>query len=89
MNWWNLSVFLVVPVLSVVVIFCVRRRALWTAPLLSTAVSVVLSIAAMPSLFRDPEHRAMFLGIVLPMHLAVVLALTVLACVIAYLLHRR
>lgn len=89
MDWWNITVFCVIPMLSVAAAFCIGRKRLWTAPLISTAVSVIISIAAMPSILSDREHRAMFFGIALPMHLAVVVVLTAIACVIAYVLHKK
>lgn len=89
MDWWNVSVFGIIPVLSVIAMFCFKRKFLWAAPLISTALSIVISAAAMPSIFKDHEHRAMFFGIAVPMHIAVVTALTIIAYIIASALTRR
>ena len=83
-DWWNISVFGVIPVLSVALVFFFKRKYLWTAPLISAALSVIVSIAAMPSILSDNEHRNMFFGISLVIHLAVVIALTLLAYAIVF-----
>lgn len=88
MDWWNVSVFGIIPVLSIIAMFCFKRKFLWAAPLISTALSIVVSAAAMPSIFRDYEHRAMFFGIAVPMHIAVVIVLTVIAYIVASALTR-
>ncbi len=86
MNWWNISVFCVIPVLSVVVVFCFKRKYLWTAPLISTALSIIISIVTMPSILSDNEHRTMFFRISIPIHLVVVIGLTVVAYIVAHVL---
>ena len=63
MNWWNISVFCIIPIVSVVFFFFWKRKYLWMAPLISTAISVVISLLAMPSILSDAEHRNMFFGI--------------------------
>lgn len=89
MNWWNISVFCVIPVLSVAAVFCIKRNYLWTAPLISTALSMIISIAAMPSIVSDHEHRAMFFGISIPIQILVVIGLTVVAYLVAHVLKRK
>ena len=89
LNWWNASVFFIIPILSVVIVFFIKRKFLWIAPLISTVLSVVISIIAMPSLLGNREHRAMFFGIVIPIQLVIVIILTVVAYLVAYILKRR
>lgn len=84
MDWWNVSVFGVIPVLCVGIIFCLRRKALWTAPILSAVLTILISVVAMPSILSDREHRAMFFGISLPIHFVVAAALTGIAYGIVY-----
>ena len=88
-NWWNISLFCIIPILSVVIVFFIKRKFLWIAPLISTVVSVVISIIAMPSLLSNREHRAMFFGIVIPIQLVIVIVLTVIAYFVAYILKRK
>ena len=38
MNWWNVTVFGLIPILSVAIIFYFKRKFLWAAPLISTAL---------------------------------------------------
>lgn len=89
LNWWNVSVFGIIPVLSVITIFFAKRKFLWLAPLLSTALSVVISIIAMPSIMTYREYRAMFFGISVPIQLAIVIALTLTAYFVAHILNQK
>ena len=77
-NWWNISVFGIIPVLTVTILFLFKKKHLWTAPLFSAALSIAVSIIAMPSILSDSEHKAMFFGIVIPVHTAVVIGLTII-----------
>ena len=79
MNWWNISVFCIIPIVSVVFFFFWKRKYLWMAPLISTAISVVISLLAMPSILSDAEHRNMFFGISIMLHILIVVVLTVIA----------
>ncbi len=88
-NWWNASLFCIIPILSVVIVFFIKRKFLWIAPLISTVLSVVISIIPMPSLLSNREHRAMFFGIAIPIQLVIVIILTVIAYLVAYILKRR
>ena len=88
-NWWNTSLFCIIPILSVVIVFFIKRKFLWIAPLISTVLSVVISIIPMPSLLSNREHRAMFFGIAIPIQLVIVIILTVIAYLVAYILKRR
>jgi len=89
LNWWNASVFCIIPVLSVVIVFFIRRKLLWIAPLVSTILSIVVSIIASPSIFSNREHRAMFFGISIPIQLVIVIILTAVAYLVAYILKRK
>ncbi len=89
MDWWNVSVFGIIPVLSVLLVFFIKRKFLWAAPLISTVLSVVISVIAMPSFLSNREARAMFFGISIPMHLVIVVVLTAIAYLVAYLLKRK
>ena len=89
MDWWNISVFGIIPVLSVVFVFFIKRKFLWVAPLISTVLSVVISVIAMPSILSNREARAVFFGISIPMHLVIVVVLTAIAYLVAYLLKRK
>ena len=87
-NWWNVSVFCIIPIFSVITVFFLKRKLIWIAPLISTALSTIVSIIAMPSILRNREHRAMFFGISIPIQLVIVIILTVVAYLFAYILKR-
>ena len=79
MNWWNISVFCIIPIVSVVFFFFWKRKYLWMAPLISTVISVAISLLAMPSILSDAEHRNMFFGISIMLYILIVVVLTVIA----------
>lgn len=79
MNWWNISVFCIIPIVSVVFFFFWKRKYLWMAPLISVVISVVISLLAMPSILSDAEHRNMFFGISVMLHILIAVVLTVIA----------
>lgn len=89
MDWWNILIFGVIPVLSVLLVFFVKRKFLWVAPLISIVLSVVISVIAMPSFLSNSEARVMFFGISIPMHLVIVVVLTAIAYLVAYILKRK
>lgn len=89
MNWWNISVFCIIPIVSVVFFFFWKRKYLWMAPLISTAISVVISLLAMPSILSDAEHRNMFFGISIMLHILIVVVLTVIAYAAARFLAKK
>ena len=89
LNWWNASLCCIIPILSVVIVFFIKRKLLWIAPMISTALSTFVSIIAMPSVLRNREHRAMLFGIAIPIQLVIVIILTVIAYLVAYILKRK
>ncbi len=89
MNWWNISVFYIIPIASVAFFFFWKRKYLWMAPLFSTVISVVISLLAMPSILRDAEYRSMFFGISVMLHILIAVVLTVIAYVGAYFWDRK
>ena len=89
MNWWNISVFYIIPIASVVFFFFWKRKYLWMAPLISTAISVVISLLAMPSILSDAEHRNMFFDISVMLHILIAVGLTALAYAAAYVWDRK
>lgn len=89
MNWWNISVFYIIPIVSVVFFFFWKRKYLWMAPLISTAISVVISLLAMPFILSDAEHRNMFFGISIMLHILIAVVLTVIAYAAARFLDKK
>lgn len=93
--WLNALIYFVIPVLSVAFMFFVKRRLLWTAPLISTALAFItclmifsLSGITLTSLFSNGEWRAFFLLAML-IQLGIVIMLTAIAYVAAYILKRK
>ena len=92
-DWWNILIFGIIPVLTVAVIFIVKRKLLWIAPLISTVLAFIsYMIALVPitivELFSNGEWRGFFLLAML-MQLAVTVVLTVIAHFIAYIILKR
>lgn len=89
MDWWNISVFGVMPVLTVVCLFCFRRKHLWSAPIISTTLAIVISLIAMPAILEGGEASNMFFKLVLPIHFAITLILAAVAYGISFLLKKK
>ena len=87
MDWWNISLFGIIPVFTVVLIFLVKRKLLWTALFISTIISVIISIVAMPDILIEGEYRALF-GISMLFHLAIVVFLTMIAYLVAHIIRK-
>ena len=93
MEGWNTIIFGVIPILTVAALFLLRRKMLWTAPLLSTVLAFFAYMAAlapvtMAEVFRNGEWRGFFFLAML-LHLAVAAVLTVIAYLAAYFLKRK
>ena len=88
MDWWNVSVYGLIPVLSVLLVFFIQRRFLWVAPLISTVSSFAISVMAMPSILSVSEYRGFLLWAML-LHFGIAIALTVIAYLVAYILKRK
>lgn len=89
MNWWNISVFCIIPIISVIFFFFWKRKYLWMAPLFSTVISVVVSLFAMPSILSDAEHRNMFFGISIMLQILIAVVWTAIAYVGARFLDKK
>lgn len=89
MDWWNISVFGVIPILTVIIVFCIKRKFLWIAPIMSTILSIIISIIAIPTLLEGGEATTMFFGIAIPVHLLFVVILTVIAYAISHLIKKK
>lgn len=89
MDWWNVVFFGVIPILTVAIIFFVKRKILWTAPLISTALGVAVSIVSMPTIISYSEHRAMFFVLVVPGHFVIGIILTMVAYFAAHILKQK
>lgn len=93
MDWWNILIFGVIPVLTVTAIFIVKRKRLWTAPLISTVLALISYIIALApvtivEIFHNNEWRGFFLLAML-MQLAITVVLTVIAYFAGYMLKRK
>lgn len=86
LNWISTIFFLLLPLLSVVALFFLRRKYLWATPLLSAVLAIAMGVLTMPSILTDNEHRGMFFGLTVPIHLIVAIVFTAAAYLIAFLL---
>lgn len=89
MNWWNISVFCIIPIVSVIFFFLWKRKYLWMAPLISTLISIAISLLAMPSILSDAEHRNMFFGISIMLQILIAVVWTAIAYLVAYFWDRK
>ena len=96
MDWWNIIIFGVIPVLAVGIMFVVKRKLLWTAPLISMILAFITYMIALklsnPSemleFFSNNEWRGFFILAML-IQLGIVAVLTASAYLIVYILKRK
>ena len=93
MTWWNILIFGVIPVLTVVSIFMTKIKLLWTAPLISTVLAffcylINLAPITMVEVFSNNEWRAFYILVML-MQFGITVIITVLAYLVAYILKRK
>ena len=88
----NVLIFVVIPVISVSVLFFKKRKLLWIAPLISTVLSfVAYTVALEPSIvkiFSNNEWRG-FLLLAMLMQFGIAAVLTAVAYLMAYILKRK
>ena len=88
----NVLIFVVIPVISVSVLFFRKRRLLWIAPLLSIMLAfVVYAVTLEPSIikaFSNNEWRG-FLLLALLIQFSIAVLLTAVGYLIAYILKRK
>lgn len=92
-DWWNVLIFGIIPILTVAVIFIVKRKLLWAAPLISIALAFIAYMVALApitiaELFSNGEWRAFFFLAML-MQFVITVVLTVIAYFVAYILKRK
>lgn len=92
MDWLNILIFGVIPVLTVVIMFLVKRKMLWVAPIISTVLAfVAYTITIEPTMiemFNNNEWRGFFLLAML-MHFGIAVVLTAIVYFSAYILKRK
>lgn len=93
MDLINILIFGIIPALTVAVIFIVKRKLLWVAPLISAVLAfitymIALSPITIVELFSNNEWRGFFLLAML-MHLVITVVLTVIAYFLAYILKQK
>lgn len=88
----NILIFGVFPGLSVAVLFLMKRKLLWTAPLISTVLALsVYAVALDPSIVKilsNNEWRG-FLLLALLMQLGIAVILTAAGYLMAHILKRK
>ena len=89
MDWWNILFFGIIPILTVTIAFFIKRKLLWTSPLISSALGIGVSLLKMPTIGSYSEHRAMFFILVVPGQFVIGTTLTAVAYLIGYLLKRK
>ncbi len=88
MDWWNVLVYGVIPVVTVGIVFFLKRKLLWISPIVSTVVSFVISIIAMPSILSVREYRGFLLWAMI-MQFGITVVLTAMAYFVVWILKRK
>ena len=88
----NILIFGVIPLISVSVLFLIKRKLLWLAPLISTALAfVAYTVNLEPSIvkiFSNNEWRG-FLLLAMLMQFGIAVLLTAVGYLIAHILKRK
>ena len=89
---WNILIFGAIPVLTVVIIF-IKKKRLWTAPLISTALAFIAYIIAFApitpvELFSNNEWRGFFI-LALLIHIVIVVVLTLILYFVSRILKQK
>lgn len=89
----NLLIFGVIPVAAVAVLFIVKRRFLWSAPLISAALALIAYLIALAPIsitevFSNTEWRS-FLLLALLIQLGITAALTAAAYLVPYVIRQK
>lgn len=92
-DWWNILIFGVIPILTVMVVFIVKRKLLWTVPLISAVLAFITYMVALApmtiaKIFSNGEWRGFFL-LAMFMQFAITVVLTLIAYFVAYILKRK
>lgn len=95
MDLFNVLVFIVIPVLTVLIVFITTKKRLWIAPLISTVLAFITYATAhyiggitLIKLFKNSEWSAFFVMAML-IHLGIVIVLTLIAYIISHSLKRK
>ena len=92
-DWWNILIFGVIPVLSVLIVFCVNKKFLWIAPLISVVLAFVAYMIALGIInlydflkfFSNNEYRGFFI-LAMFLHFAIAVILTAITYIVTYIL---
>ena len=84
MDSWQVLIFFVFPIISVLFMFFLKRNALWISPIISTGLSIIYSLLVIHNLLTVPES-SIFWKISIPMQLVVVIFFTAIAYIISWL----
>ena len=97
MDWQNILIFGIIPIITVVVLFFNKRKLLWLSPFISTTLAFITYMVIFSQdmqspiikIFSNNEWRA-FLLFFLFIQFAITVILTMIAYIIAHILkHKR
>ena len=89
MDLWQVLVFIIFPISSVIAMFIIKKKYLWVAPVISTVLSTLYSVLVMPDIITENEYRSMFFNLAIPIQLIICIALTVITYILSKLLDRK
>lgn len=93
MDWFNVLIFGMIQFFTVIVVFVVKRKLLWTAPLISSMLAFIIYVIELEpmgilTVFNNNEWSGFFVLAML-MHFVIAAVMTAIAYLIAYILKRR
>ena len=96
MDWQNILIFGIIPILTVIILFFTKRKLLWLSPFVSTILAFIAYMVILAQSMESPiikiignnEWRAFFF-LALLIHFVITVVVTVIAYLISYILKRN
>ena len=88
MMFWNIFNFVLIPLLTVTVIFIAKRKLLWTTPLTSAILAFISYVIALGPDILSSKERSWYLFMAILVNFGVSVVLTLISYIIGYILKR-
>lgn len=84
----NTILFILLPIVTVLGFSIFTKKLLWLAPVVSTLCFILICIFLMPDILTVSEYQQIFWFISMPLHLMIVVLLTIMVSVITYVIKK-
>ena len=84
----NTILFILLPIVTVLGFSIFTKKLLWLAPVVFTLCFILICIFLMPDILTVSEYQQIFWFISMPLHLMIVVLLTIMVSVITYVIKK-